>query len=572
MGPLTRRRFLRGTVAGASLVSLAPWRAIGRKVSPNEKLNIGVIGVANQGAYDLGNVTTENIVALCDVDANYLDSTAQKFPQAKKYRDFRKMLEQKDIDAVVIATPDHTHAVATVATLKSGRHVYCEKPLTHTLSECRVVMETTRKTGLVTQMGTQIHAGNNYRRVVELVQAGAVGKISEVHVWVNATYGGKDLPTQRPPVPPTLEYDLWLGPAASRPYSPEYLPFNWRNWWAFGGGALSDFGCHFMDLPHWALKLPVPLSAEVVEGPPVHPESTPPALALRYEYPGLDGKSKLPLTWYHGGKQPPAEMLPKELAPKWVSGVLFIGADGMLLSDYDRHLLLPEKKFAGFTPPAPTIPNSIGHHAEWINACKTGGKTTCNFAYSGALTEAVLLGNLAYRLGKKIDWDSRRLEARHCPEAAALIHHHYRDGWKVLHSRLINPPRDPRRECRGQSAREGRSNLVHESRHTVAFPAKKIAAGRPGHRFSAHHPHPWFRTIHARAQLEIRPRHPGRTGGDCHPRARQLLRQRMRERKHKRLARVIDRHVRPGLERGHRGNIKNPPFSPPHHRRGEQPA
>jgi predicted dehydrogenase len=428
--PYSRRRFLSQTALATAGLSLTR-SALARKISPNEKLNLGIIGVANQGNYDLSNVTSENIVALCDVDDKFLAGAAAKFPQAKTYSDFRRLLDQKDIDAVVIATPDHTHAPITVAALKSGRHVYCEKPLTHTISECHVVMETARKMKRVTQIGTQIHAGTNYRRVVELVQTGAVGEINEVHVWVNATYGGKELPKDTPTVPAGLHYDLWLGPAAYRPYSPEYLPFNWRHWWSFGGGALADFGCHFMDLPHWALGLRVPSSVEVVDGPPIHPESTPPWLIVRYEYPALHGHQPLKLAWYHGGKKPSKEVLSHDIAAKWDSGVLFIGSKGMLLSDYGRHVLLPEKEFAGFTPPAPFIKDSIGHHAEWIRACKTGETTTCNFEYSGALTEAALLGNLAYRVGKKIEWDSKHLRASNSPEAAQFIHHHYRPGWKI---------------------------------------------------------------------------------------------------------------------------------------------
>jgi predicted dehydrogenase len=428
----TRRKFIQQTALGAAGFFLGVAAARARKISPNEKLNIGMIGVAHQAHYDLNNVASQNIVALCDVDDSFLASAAKKYPGAKTYADFRRLLDQKDIDAVVIATPDHTHAVATVAALKSGRHVYCEKPLTHTISECRIVMETTRKMKLVTQIGTQIHAGTNYRRVVELVQTGAIGPISEVHVWVNATYGGKERPTDTPPVPPQLHYDLWLGPAAERPYSPEYLPINWRHWWAFGGGALADFGCHFMDLPHWALGLRAPLSAEVVEGPPVHPESTPPWLIVRYEYPARESKPPVRLTWYHGGKHPEPPVLSAELGEKWKGGgVLFIGSKGMLLSDYNNHVLLPEKDFAGFVPPKPFIPDSIGHHAEWIQACKTGGPTTCNFEYSGSLTEAALLGNVAYRVGKKIDWDSKNLRATNCPEAAQFVQHQYRAGWKI---------------------------------------------------------------------------------------------------------------------------------------------
>lgn len=427
-----RRTFLRQTaLSGAGLFLVRASWAGTRAIVPNEKLNIGIIGVAHQGNFNLTNVATENIVALCDVDETYLASAAAKFPGAKTYNDFRRLLDQKEIDAVVVATPDHTHAVATVAALRSGRHVYCEKPLTRTLSECRVVMETARKTKRVTQIGTQIHAGDNYRRVVELVKSGAIGPVDQVHVWVTATYGGKDLPTETPAVPASLHYDLWLGPVPSRPYSPQFLPGVWRNWWAFGGGALADFGCHFMDLPHWALDLRTVTSAEVVDGPPVHRDSVPPRLIVRYAYPARGAQPGVNLTWYHGGKQPGPDVLPAELAAQWRSGVLFIGKKGSLLSDYNRHVLLPEKDFAGFVPPSPFIPNSIGHHAEWIRACKTGEPTTCNFEYSGALTEAVLLGNVAYRAGRKLDWDSRKLQATGGREADDFIHHQYRKGWKI---------------------------------------------------------------------------------------------------------------------------------------------
>jgi len=425
---LNRRQFIRQTAAatGAWLVSL---QAHARKLSPNDRLNIGMIGVANRAGADLQEVSTENIVALCDIDDNYLAAVKEKYPSSKTYNDFRRLLDQKDIDAVVVGTPDHTHAVAAVAALKSGRHVYCEKPLARTVSETRIIAETARKHKRVTQIGTQIHAGSNYRRVVELVQSGVIGLVREVHVWVAATYGGMDLPKETRPVPPNLHYDLWLGPVEYRPYSPEYLPFKWRNWWAFGGGALADFGCHYMDLPHWALELSRPLTVEPVDGPAVHAESTPPWLIVRYEYPARGVKPAVRLTWYHGGKEPP--LLSAEQAAKWKSGVLFVGEKGTLLADYGRHVLLPEKDFEGFKPPAPFIKDSIGHHTEWIEACKTGGPTTCHFDYSGPLTEAALLGNVAYRVGRKLEWDWTRLRVTNCPEADRYIQHHYRKGWHI---------------------------------------------------------------------------------------------------------------------------------------------
>ncbi|NOS71876.1 MAG: Gfo/Idh/MocA family oxidoreductase [Verrucomicrobia bacterium] len=436
---MRRREFIRQTALGAAGLWLAGCRTAPRKVSANEKLNIGIIGVANQGNYDMTNVAGENIVALCDVDETFLAKAKQKFPGATSYNDFRRLLDQKDIDAVVIATPDHTHAVCTAAALRSGRHVYCEKPLTRTISECRVVTELARKHKLITQIGTQIHSGENYHRVVDLIQQGAIGAVNEVHVWVNSTYGGNDMPKDRPPVPSGLHYDLWLGPVPEVPYHPEYVPFKWRHWWAFGGGALADLGCHYMDLPHWALNLSAPLRAEVIEGSPVHRDSTPPWLVVRYEHPASNAtrgtnaddhqRPPLKLTWYHGGKRP--ALLPAALAEKWGSGVLFMGEKGVLLADYTRHVVLREPDFKDYVSPPAINSDFTEHHRDWIRAVKSGKPSASDFAYSGRLTEAVLLGNVAYRVGGKIEWDSKNLRARNRPEADEYIQHHYRKGWQL---------------------------------------------------------------------------------------------------------------------------------------------
>ncbi len=435
MNPLvSRRHFLGRASAGAGLLILSGTRGFG-KISPNEKLNIGVIGVAGRGGDDLAEVGTENIVALCDIDDHNRAAAAKKYPGAKTCNDFRQLIDQKDLDAVVVGTPDHAHAVQAVAALRSGRHLYCEKPLARTVSEARIITDTARKMRKVTQLGTQIHAGGNYRRVVELVKSGAIGKVAEVHVWVNSSYGGKERPTGTAPVPPHIHYDLWLGPVPERPYSPEYLPFHWRDWWAFGGGSLADFGCHFMDLPFWALDLKYPRAVEVVDGPPVHPESTPPWLIVRYEFPAREdpppGARQPPvkLTWYHGGKHP--ALLTDEQYAKWKGGVLFMGEKGMLIADYNRRALWPEKDFEAFKPPEKSIPDSVGHHKEWINAIKNGGPTTCHFDYSGPLSEAALLGNVAFRAGKRLEWDPQKLRAKNCPEADQFLQHHYRPGWKL---------------------------------------------------------------------------------------------------------------------------------------------
>jgi predicted dehydrogenase len=426
----TRRQFLHATMLATTGVWVSGCRTgAPRKISANEKLNLGIIGTANRASQNLAGVAEENIVALCDIDDHFLAAARERFPGAKPYNDFRKLLEQKDVDAVVISTADHTHAVAAAGALKLGKHVYCEKPLTHTVYEARAIARlAAKRPSLATQMGTQIHAGENYRRVVELVECGAIGPVTECHVWCDRSWSGGGRPEATPPVPAHIHWDLWLGPTPMRPYSPEYLPKTWRRWWAFGGGALSDMGCHYMDLAFWALKLKFPLTIEA-EGPPVNSETTPAWLIARYTFPARQDLPPVKLTWYDGGRRPPQVQEGK--APAWRNGVLFVGAKGMLIADYSRRRLLPEDQFSGFVAPTPSIPASPGHHAEWIAACKTGSPTTCNFAYGSALTEAVLLGDVAYRSGVRLDWAAGALSATNNAHVSNLVHTEYRKGWQL---------------------------------------------------------------------------------------------------------------------------------------------
>jgi predicted dehydrogenase len=435
---ITRRSFL--GAAGAAVVAPAFLR--GRNL--NDKLNIAIIGAGGRGGSNLQSVSTENIVALCDVSVKALNSAAARHPAATKFTDFRKVFDKPGaFDAVVVSTCEHTHAFATMLALKHNKHVYCEKPLTHSIWEARQIREQAAKTKVATQMGIQIHATENYRRVVELVQAGVIGPVREAHVWVSRAWGlqskeaherNKDIVfvTERPkaePAPAGLDWELWLGPAPERPFSSVYVPGpKWYRWWDFGSGTMSDLGSHWNDLPFWALKLKAPLTIEA-SGPPPHADLAPASMSATYEYGARGDMPPVKVSW-HQGENKPAIWTAGGI-PKWNDGCLFIGDKGMILSSYSKHLLLPEKEFAGFTPPARSIPASPGHHAEWIAACKSGKQTSANFEYSGWLTEANHLGNVAYRVGKKLDWDAETMRAKNAPEADKIIRRAYRKGWDL---------------------------------------------------------------------------------------------------------------------------------------------
>ncbi len=424
----SRREFLQRSAAAGIGFWIAGNRASAQSKPARDKLRIGVIGVAGQGAWNLGQIASEEIVALCDVDEKRAARAREQFPKAKFHVDFRRLFDDRQVEAVLIATPDHTHAPATLMALHAGKHVYCEKPLTHSVYEARLVAETAARTKLATQMGTQMHACSNYRRAVEAIQTGAIGMVHDVHVWADRVWAGGERPKDNPPIPEGLHWDLWLGPAPVRPYNPCYAPANWRGWWDFGGGTLGDMGCHLMDLAFWALGLRRPSRIEA-EGPPVSDDSAPAWMIARYDFAARRNLPAVTLTWYSGGKRPP--LFAEGKLPKWDDGVLFVGEKGMLLCNYERNLLLPEERFKDYRRPEPFIPDSIGHHREWIEACKNGGPTACNFDYAGALTETVLLGNVAYRTGRKIVWDAASLKATNAPEADRFIRPEYHNGWKL---------------------------------------------------------------------------------------------------------------------------------------------
>jgi predicted dehydrogenase len=444
---MKRRDFLKQSAAlGAGVWVTGVHRGYGQEKSPNAKLNIAVLGCGGQGGSNLKNVSGENIVALCDVNEKNIATAAKNFPNAKTFVDFRDVFDKisKEIDAVTVSTCEHTHAWATLPALQLKKHVYCEKPLTHGVWEARVIKEAAAKAGVATQMGTQIHAGENYRRVVELVQGGAIGPVKEVHVWVGRSWGyqsdeeakanndivsAQERPKEAHPVPEGLHWDLWLGPAPERAFNKVYFPGpKWYRWWEWGSGTMSDLGSHMNDLPFWALKLDAPKTIEAF-GSPAHPDIAPANFRATYEYGPRGDMPGCTLTWYQGAEKPP--QWKEKTIPQWNTGFLFVGDKGMIEADYGKHVLLPEDKFKDFKRPEPSIPRSKGHHAEWIHAAKTGEPTTCNFQYSGPLTEANHLASIAYRLGKKLEWDPVNLKCKNAPEADRLLHREYRKGWDL---------------------------------------------------------------------------------------------------------------------------------------------
>ncbi len=427
--PLNRRTFLFGALGSAAAAAASA--AQGPRST--EKLRIGVIGCGGRGADNWRGVAGEEVLVLCDVDLDRVGPAKQQFPGAEVVQDFRRVIDRNDLDAVVVSTPDHWHAIPSVWAMETGKHVYCEKPLAHSVWECRVMIETARKHRRVTQMGTQIHAGANYRRVVELVQAGAIGSIQRVDVWCEKGPDAMKRPTAAAPVPSSLDYNLWLGPAPEVPFSPSIVPFNWRWWWEFGGGVLADMGCHYMDLAHWALDLRHPTRVNAAGKPLVDADNTVPReMSVSFHYPSRGSRPPVHLVWWHGIPGPRDEA-GNQLNFGLRSGVLFHGEKGQILADYGTHKLLPEETFKDYQRPAPSIPDSVGHYQEWINAIRNGGETTCNFDYSGALAETVLLGNVSYRLGREIEWDAKRLRITNArrQDWEPLLRREYRGEWKL---------------------------------------------------------------------------------------------------------------------------------------------
>ncbi|HUV40768.1 MAG TPA: Gfo/Idh/MocA family oxidoreductase [Sedimentisphaerales bacterium] len=437
---LNRRQFMGGMMAAGAAYTIVPRYVLGDTghTPPSEKLNIAAIGAGGMGATNIEAVSSENIVALCDVDEERAAQTFNKYPQARKYKDFRKMLEkEKNIDAVIVATPDHTHAAATMMAIKLGKHVYCQKPLTHTVYEARRVTEAARDAKVATQMGNQGHSSEGVRLICEWIRDGAIGPVREVHCWTDRPLGywpvGIDRPKDTPAVPATLDWDLWVGPALKRAYHPAYAPFKWRGWWDFGCGALGDMGCHVMDGAFSALKLNYPVSIEA-SSTPVNSDSEPVAAIVHYQFPQRADMPAVKLHWYNGGLMParPEELEPGRKLPE--SGSIFVGDKGKIMcgcySDSPR--IIPEEKMKAYPQPAKTIPRIAGTHEQnWIDACKGGEPACSNFDYAGLLTEVVLLGNIAIRTGEKLNWDGPGMKCTNVPKANEYVHAQYRDGWTL---------------------------------------------------------------------------------------------------------------------------------------------
>ena len=445
---ISRRKFIQYSTLAASAITIVPRHVLGGPgyVAPSDKLNIGCVGVGGKGRVDVSGVSSENIIALCDVDEKRATAAKNRFdknaydahPDARKYKDFREMLEKEsDLDAVTISTPDHTHAAITMAAMKKGKHVYTQKPLTRTVAESRNITEFAKEAGIASQMGNQGHANEGPRILNELIWEGAIGNVKEVHCWTDRPIwpqGIENRPGEQP-VPDTLDWDLWLGPASYRPYHSDYVPFSWRGWWDFGCGALGDMGCHIMDYPFWALELTYPSAIEGYSTK-VYKETAPQASIITYQFnSGLD-QSPVQLIWYDGGLKP---NIPKGLQSElrlWQkgSGVLFIGEEGELVYGHHRPkpFLVRKGKEYEYDLPKQQIPRSEGHYIEWINECKGNEqRAMSNFDYAGPLNEAVLLGNVALRTGSKIEWDAKNMRITNIPEANQFLDDQCRKGWEL---------------------------------------------------------------------------------------------------------------------------------------------
>ncbi|MCX5645620.1 MAG: Gfo/Idh/MocA family oxidoreductase [Phycisphaerae bacterium] len=446
--PGLSRRELVGVAAVAAAFTFVPRRVLGGAGQPsaNNRLNIAGIGVGGQGGGDINQCSQDgaNIVALCDVDDERAAGTFKKFPDARRYKDFRVMLdkESKNIDAVVIATPDHCHAPAAIRAMRMGKHVYVEKPMAHTIYEARRMTEVAKEKGVVTQMGQGGHAGEGLRLIYEFIHDGAIGPVREVHVWTDrpGTPGhpwwpqGIDRPTDTMAIPATLNWDAWLGPAHWRPYHRAYVPHDWRGWWEFGSGAMGDMAVHNADPAFFCLDLGAPSAVETVSSGS-HDETLPKWSIITYYFPAKGDRPAVKMVWYDGGKLPPRPPELEDGRELGDNGILFVGDKGRMLcggwSGAPR--LIPESKMKEYKRPAPTLPRSPGHHKEWIEACKAGKPqdAKAGFWYSGPFTEALLVGNLALRLGKRVEWDAKTMRSPNCPEADNYVTKFYRLGWGI---------------------------------------------------------------------------------------------------------------------------------------------
>lgn len=445
MNQSSSRRECLKSIAAATAFTVLPSR-LARSYQANEKLNVAMIGVAHIGRVNRlwlkkGRGGSQepwpapNIVALCDVDQNYIAEAAPDHPGAKTWTDYRKMLDgQKEIDAVVVSTPDHTHAVISMTAMKHGKHVCTEKPLAHSVFEARTLASAAKKHGVATQLDNEGHAADSMRTIVELTRSGLIGAVHEVHIWEKLSYHPQGQRVTKP-VPTNLDWDLWLGPAPYRDYHDGLHPFTWRRWWDFGTAVLGDFGCHFFDAAFWALQLGHPETVEA-ESEGCTQEKCPKWSIVTYRFPARgEGQSPVTLRWFDGGKLPPLpEELPREY--NWPSGgSIFIGTEGKLLvQGTSTFRLLPQEKFKDFEPPAPYLPRvpRNDHKLDWLRACQGGPPASSNFAdYGGPLAEAVLLGNVAVRAGKQIEWDPVNLRAKNAPEADQYIRREYRKGWNL---------------------------------------------------------------------------------------------------------------------------------------------